>query len=159
MGSINMSQNSVKYEIISRGYVMVRQPDHPRAHGNGYVLKHVLVAEKALGHFLPKEAQVHHFDEDRANNSNGNLVICQDQAYHTLLHTRFTALKCCGNPNHRMCIYCKRHDDPSTMVKASQTSLAHRDCRALYHRNNYHRRIKRQLEKRALLRPTGKYPW
>lgn len=43
--------------------------------------EHVVIAEQALGKQLPKGALVHHFDEDRANNENGNLVICQDRPH------------------------------------------------------------------------------
>lgn len=42
-------------------------------------LIHVLVVEQALGHPLSKGTRVHHIDEDRKNNTNGNLVACQDQ--------------------------------------------------------------------------------
>jgi hypothetical protein len=44
------------------GYVLVRAPDHPRAH-NGYVLAHILIAERVLGKRLPSAAVVHHVDE------------------------------------------------------------------------------------------------
>lgn len=39
---------------------------------------HILVAEKALGRTLPKGAEVHHVNEDRADNRNTNLVICEN---------------------------------------------------------------------------------
>jgi HNH endonuclease len=54
----------------------------------GRVGLHVLVAEKALGKPLPKGAIVHHVDGNTLNNAPSNLVICQDQAYHCLLHKR-----------------------------------------------------------------------
>lgn len=52
----------------------------------GRVGHHVLVAERALGKHLPKGAIVHHVDGDTRNNTPSNLVICQNQAYHCLLH-------------------------------------------------------------------------
>lgn len=64
----------------SDGYVSIRT--EPGRH----VREHVVVAERALGHRLPLGAEVHHFNENRSDNRNRNLVICQDVAYHRLLH-------------------------------------------------------------------------
>lgn len=49
-------------------------------------LEHILIAERALGHALPAGAQVHHANGKRVDNRNSNLVICQDNGYHRLLH-------------------------------------------------------------------------
>jgi hypothetical protein len=51
-------------------------------------LRHRVIAEKALGKKLPPGAEVHHVDEDKSNDSNNNLVICQNRSYHKLLHKR-----------------------------------------------------------------------
>lgn len=72
---------------------------HPKADPQGHVLVHVLVVEKALGKPLPPRAVVHHVDEDHQNNANRNLVICQDQGYHKLLHYRARIVRAGGNPN------------------------------------------------------------
>lgn len=81
------------------GYIMQYAPDHPKADKNGYVLQHILIAEKALGKYLPEKVIVHHFDIDPENNANTNLVICEDQAYHLLLHVRQRVLAAGGDPN------------------------------------------------------------
>lgn len=71
--------------------------------------EHVVIAERALGKPLPRGAQVHHVDEDKSNNLNSNLVICQDNAYHALLHVRRRVLLAGGNPNtERLCADCKQ---------------------------------------------------
>jgi hypothetical protein len=60
-----------------------------RVHVNGArQYDHVKIAEKALGHPLPKGAVVHHFDENKKNDKPSNLVICPDAKYHRLLHRR-----------------------------------------------------------------------
>lgn len=58
---------------------------------------HVVRAERALGHALPKGAVVHHADGSIADDA--PLVICQDQAYHLLLHARMRVKVAGGNPN------------------------------------------------------------
>lgn len=72
-------------------------------------LIHVLVAERVLGKPLPPGAQVHHVDGDGKNHQNSNLVICQDQEYHSLLHVRARTLRGGGDPNtQRVCGTCKQ---------------------------------------------------
>ena len=71
--------------------------------------EHREIAEKALGKALPPKANVHHWDNNGRNNAYGNLVICQDAAYHRLLHRRakLRALGC--NPNtESWCSNCRR---------------------------------------------------
>lgn len=70
---------------------------------------HVAIAETALGHALPADAEVHHVDGVKWNNAHTNLVICQDHAYHMLLHARARVQKAGGDPNtQRICCHCKQ---------------------------------------------------
>ena len=91
-----------------RGYVLRWSPEHPN-NVNGYVREHILIAEKALGRLLPDGVKVHHHDMNPANNQNSNLVICENDAYHSELHRRMRVFNAGGDPNtDRMCCYCKK---------------------------------------------------
>lgn len=52
------------------------------------ILEHRLLAEKALGKKLPVGAVIHHLNGNPFDNRSCNLVVCPDQTYHMLLHTR-----------------------------------------------------------------------
>lgn len=65
---------------IKNGYVVTRVA------GNHERREHVEIAERALGKQLPPQAVVHHFNRDRSDNANSNLVICENERYHRLLH-------------------------------------------------------------------------
>lgn len=112
----------------SKGYTLVMCKGHPRASKNGYVFEHVLIAEKAVGRFLFPPIKVHHVNEIRSDNRNQNLVVCEDQAYHQLLHQRRRALLECGNAAWRKCPYCKRYDDPSRMKRRPSGLHYHLEC-------------------------------
>lgn len=71
--------------------------------------EHAIIAERVLGRPLPVGAEVHHVDGNTLNNANTNLVICQDKAYHKLLHWRERIIKAGGNPNvGKFCSTCKQ---------------------------------------------------
>lgn len=117
----------------SMGYIGVLCHGHPRATSSGHVLEHILIAEKALGHILPVKARVHHVNGHRGQNTNSNLVICENQAYHLLLHRRERAIQAGAPPHWLSCRYCKNYDAPENMwVGISRQH--HRECL-----NNYQR--------------------
>lgn len=117
-------------QLWKRGYVGPRQLSKEtkyRKVGNNN--EHILVAERALGRPLPKGAIVHHVDLDGRNNHQSNLVICQDQAFHMLLHKRQRAQDACGNANYLKCEKCKQWDDPGTMyIRHNGKGQWHRAC-------------------------------
>lgn len=87
--------------IDTLGYVVLTDPET-----GGRKREHMLVAERALGKPLPPEAEVHHWNEDKTDNRNCNLVICQDAAYHRLLHARAARLRGFGRLDVKRCPEC-----------------------------------------------------
>lgn len=128
--------------IDHRGYSMVYAPEHRRAGSSGYVREHLFIAEAALGHSLPESAVVHHVDGNKLNNSGLNLVICENQAYHILLHARQRVFNAGFDPNvYKFCSYCK-HAKPISRFSRDGSryngiATSCKDCMAEYHRQRY----------------------
>lgn len=114
-------------QITDKGYVRLKRPGHPRATVDGYVAEHILIAEKALGKPLPPKAVIHHHNGVKGDNKNSNLVICEDEAYHKLLHMRLNAYKACGHADWRRCRYCKTWDDPINL-SIQDATVYHKRC-------------------------------
>lgn len=126
-GSIEPTRRTNGTGTITKfGYISV---------GSNKRQEHIVIAEKAVGHPLPPGAEVHHHDENRANNANENLVVCPSRAYHFLLHQRMRALDACGNPGFRKCPFCKAYSDPEEMTKSKHgRHFYHSACKAEYRR-------------------------
>jgi hypothetical protein len=77
-------------KTAQRGYPMTLIPQHPKADKDGYVMDHILIAEKALKKPLPAKTEVHHFP--KLENFT-HIVICENKSYHRILETRYIALK------------------------------------------------------------------
>lgn len=99
-----------------------------------YDREHVLIAEKILGRKLPFKACVHHVSDNKYDNTNSNLVICQDGSYHALLHARKRALLESGNANYRKCCYCHKYDSIENMYRGKIGNGWHRKCRNKYNK-------------------------
>ncbi|MCK4822276.1 HNH endonuclease [bacterium] len=123
---------------VNAGRPMILNYNHPRSHVNGYVLEHILLAEKALGKSLPPKTDVHHADANTENNSNSNLVIWEGRSYHALLHRRTNALIACDHANWRKCLYCKEWDEPQNMYVNARYAY-HRNCKNEDQKNRYHK--------------------
>jgi len=115
------------------GRIQIHKPEHHRANKRGYVFRSFLVAEEALGKPLLKYMRVHHVDGDVTKDDKNNLVICENETYHKLLHKRERAFNACGNPNYLKCGYCKKYDDPKNLyVIPNGNSGRHRICQNKY---------------------------
>lgn len=99
-----------------------------------YSYEHTLKAEKALGKKLPLGSEVHHANGTR---NSGTLIICQDRAYHKLLHRRMGAYKACGHANWRKCRFCHQYDDPDNLYIHGRL-CHHRHCN-----NEYQNKMRR----------------
>lgn len=124
-------ENSMRKQYIyKQGYCK----GHPKANKAGVIAKHILLAEKVLGKYLPEGVEIHHYEDIK---DNSKIVICQDKKYHCLLHIRTRAYKSCGNVNYRKCQFCKEYDDPKNMYvkqKRAGWSCWHRECINEYNR-------------------------
>ncbi len=84
-GANNPAWKGGRYIEPEKGYVMVRMPSHPRARMNGYVLEHILVAEKMMGRSLLPGEEVHHKNLKRADNDPENLQVYQSHTEHWMI--------------------------------------------------------------------------
>lgn len=77
--------------------------------GPSRTMEHIVIVERAIGRKLPAGAEVHHVNGNGRDNRPSNLVVCQDKAYHKLLHRRLRIVKAGGNPNtQRICGECQK---------------------------------------------------
>lgn len=111
--------------ICKNGEVRIYDKTHPKVRPGRMVPEAHLVAEAALGKYLPSGALVWHFDADPSNLK--NLVVCPNREYLALLLQRRVAYINCGNPNFRKCSGCGQYDDPKNMLKSGR-SVRHKGC-------------------------------
>jgi hypothetical protein len=100
-------------------------PECSRADTNGYARTYHVAVEKASGKPLNDKVVVHHH--------NLELVVCENQAYHRLLHQRTAALLSCGNANWIKCVRCHKYDDPINLSGKGKNAY-HKECAAKYQR-------------------------
>ena len=119
-----------------------------RGHPRGDVIRtHVLVAEAALGKHLPPGAIVHHVNGDSRDNRNCNLVICQDQAYHFMLHRYQRVNVAGGNPHTQaVCCRCRLVKNKSEFPRRRGRPEGNGDCRPCGVARKRELRLKRKVE-------------
>lgn len=129
--------------LHDRGYIRIYHPSHPRANNRGYVYQHRLLAEKAVGKILPESVPIHHHDKIQ-------LVICEDQDYHMVLHQRTRALRACGHANWRKCKLCKRYGSVERLTIGKKSGCVHPSCSNEYRRKKKYRYKPKEQEKECL---------
>ena len=68
--------------IDARGYVLIKNREHPHTKANGYVQEHRLIMEKYLGRFLYNEEVVHHVNGIKDDNRLENLRLFSRHGEH-----------------------------------------------------------------------------
>ena len=108
-------------------------PGHPNARRNGVISEHRYLAAKALGKVLPVNAVVHHHN---GKYSKGELVLCENNSYHKLLHVRQRAYEATGDSHKRKCSFCKQWDNIWNMSAFwhRENSFFHLGCEREYKR-------------------------
>jgi hypothetical protein len=97
---------------------------------------HDKIVERVLGKILPSNAVVHHINGHKKDNVHSNLIICQNQGYHLLLHSRKRILDAGGDPStDKICSKC--HEvKPKSEFHSSRRGDGHRcycrPCQAIY---------------------------
>jgi hypothetical protein len=93
--------------------------------------EHRVVAEAALGKPLPKGAVIHHVNEIKSDNRNSNLVICENEKYHRLIHARQRIVDAGGDPDvQKICATCKQLKNHSSYsLDAADWSGRKAECR------------------------------
>lgn len=92
------------------------------------------LAAKVLGRDLEWPERVHH-------HTDGTLIICEDQAYHFLLHRRTDALKACGHVGWRRCVYCGEYSPLEDLYTWPNNRLfCHKECNNKRSLKYYHLR-------------------
>lgn len=81
MGSKHPRWNGGK-TLHGKGYILIRNPNHPNASISGYVPEHRLVMEANIGRYLRREEVVHHLDFDKTHNNIDNLHLFQNESGH-----------------------------------------------------------------------------
>jgi len=89
----------------SHGYILIFQPNHPRAHINGYVYEHILIIEASIGRHIKRDEQIHHINKIKDDNRIENLLLCENQLEHIRRDYGWTKIK---NEWHKTCNGCKK---------------------------------------------------
>lgn len=117
----NRGSNHPNYkggERIFKGYVFVLSPNHPRKNKRGYVKRAWLVMEQKMGRYIQPGELVHHDNQNKLDDSEGNLVLTNKRV-HGAIHNGGS-----GNPSARRDIITERDILPLRSKGYSQRKIA-----------------------------------
>lgn len=102
IGAKKGKRNKSRKKIISKGYILLYEPNHPEAMKNGYVMEHRMIMYDFIGRKLLKDEDVHHINEIKNDNRIENLQLLKKSD-----HTRLTHLgkKKLSKDNSGVCRY------------------------------------------------------
>ena len=146
-GSNNPHYNNGKTYSKNDG-ILLTLPNHPNARKNGTVLEHIVICSAVLGKPLPLKAIIHHWDKNNSNNKSFNLLICQDQSFHMVIHMRQKAYEQSGHADYRYCNTCEKWHSTKDMCKNRNASLGYGHICKVCHRDA--ERIRRKETKNVV---------
>jgi hypothetical protein len=82
--SAGRTHNGKPVRKLQSGYLMVYEPEHPKAYRYGYVLEHRHVMEQKLGRRLGQGEVVHHINGKKWDNRPENLELMEHGAHSAL---------------------------------------------------------------------------
>ena len=77
--------------IDGRGYILIKNRNHPYAKQNGYVQEHRLIMEKFLNRFLDPKEVVHHINGVKTDNRIENLQLFSNHGEHIKIEGKMGA--------------------------------------------------------------------
>lgn len=113
----------IKIQGLNLGYQYFIDYSHPLATGNsGRVLFHRHIASLKVGRWLTSDEHVHHIDENKLNNTPGNLEVLTIAEHNKIHFTKLKAIECkyCKSmftPKEGGIVYCLAKCASSARVK------------------------------------------
>lgn len=82
--TVGREHNGKPVRRTAEGYLVVYEPEHPRAYRHGYVLEHRRVMERALDRLLEPGEVVHHLNGKKWDNRPENLELMEHGEHSSL---------------------------------------------------------------------------